>query len=185
LADANAMFTNNSWGTGSDVNYYDIAILNASTNNYTDIVTMSNNNNGAIIENQHSSYSFAILSIVHVDAAASPSGSNGSVLNPYPTIASSISRVAPGGKILIAAGNYAGDISIPGKSISLVGAGSGPGGTTVSGTTNGFTIGGVVSKISFKDLAITNASNSGIQLLSSANITQLDISACKIANNQI
>jgi parallel beta-helix repeat protein len=121
---SNLNFSGNTWGTGANVNYYDIAIFSDSpegANNYPDIVTMSANNNDAIIENQHSSYSPAILSIVHVDKNTTTTGNNGSILDPYKTISPAIPRVAPRGKIYVAAGTYNEQILIQ-KSLILTGA---------------------------------------------------------------
>jgi hypothetical protein len=101
-------FSGNTWGTGANVNYYDIAIIqNAPANpinNYPDIVTMSANNNDATIENQK--FSPALLSIVRVDKNKLPSANNGSILDPYNTIAPAVTRVATGGKVLVASGIY-------------------------------------------------------------------------------
>jgi len=59
-------FTGNQWGTGTAANYYDIAILNATINMYTDIAAVSAANNNANIENQHNSYGSPVLSIVYM-----------------------------------------------------------------------------------------------------------------------
>ncbi|MDZ7742420.1 MAG: hypothetical protein U5Q03_11885 [Bacteroidota bacterium] len=106
VTDCSITFTGNTWGTGSEVNYYDIALIvqSSSSNNYTDIVAVSEANNNAIIENQF--YSPALLSIVHVDANTSATGYNGSVLDPYTDISSAIPRVAEGGTVNVAAGTY-------------------------------------------------------------------------------
>jgi hypothetical protein len=116
VTDCNLTFTGNTWGTGANVNYYDIALINqsGSVNNYPDIVTVSANNNDAIIENQHTSYPLPILSIVHVDANA-VGGNNGSVIDPYTDIQSAIPRVAEGGKINVANGSY-----IPGSTLNIL-----------------------------------------------------------------
>ena len=115
VSESNLTFTNNSWGDGSEPNYYDIAIISnkptEGINNYPDIVTMSEDNNNAIIENQHSDYASPILSIVHVDADALGS-LNGSILDPYADISPAIPRVALGGTVLVAAGTYDEDVVI-------------------------------------------------------------------------
>jgi len=114
VSQSNLTFTNNTWGDGTLPNYYDVAIIKDSpegANNYPDIVTMSEENNNAIIENQHSTYSQAILSIVHVDATASGS-LNGSILDPYADISPAIPRVAPGGTVHVAAGTYPENVTI-------------------------------------------------------------------------
>lgn len=121
LSDANVAFSDNTWGTGSEFNYYDIAFIAGGSNNYTDIVAVSENNNDAVIENQF--YTPRILSIVHVKAGANAPG-NGSVSEPYPTIAQAIPRAAEGGKVLVAAGTYAEEVNIS-KNLRLYGNNAG------------------------------------------------------------
>ncbi len=157
VTDCNISFTGNSWGTSSDVNYYDIALINQSSsiNNYPDIVTVSANNNDAIIENQHTSYPSFILSIVHVDASVT--SGNGSILEPYKTIMEALPRVAEGGKILVASGTYNENVLLN-KSVTVQGAG--PANTILTpiagaeGTGIGVTISADNAKL--KDLKITN-----------------------------
>jgi len=81
---------------------------------------MSEENNNAIIENQHSTYSQAILSIVHVDADA-VGGLNGSILDPYANISPAISRVAIGGTVLVAAGMYSEIVTVNVEGITIRG----------------------------------------------------------------
>ncbi len=126
FSDCNITFTDNTWGTDSEVNYYDIAILSAQANNYPNIVAVSEANNDATIENQHFSYGIpAILSIVRVVAGApcSPNPCNGSVLNPFPRISQSLNRVAVGGKVLVSSGTYDERITIS-KSARFIGQGA-------------------------------------------------------------
>ncbi len=135
LTDTDLTFTGNTWGTGSEVNYYDIAMLSAATNNYPDsrVVQISEDNNQAVVENQHSSYPVRILSIVRVQAGATAPG-NGSILEPYPTIAQAVPRVAIGGKVLVASGTYNEDVLLN-KTLRLLGAGIGV--STISGPLGG------------------------------------------------
>ncbi len=120
-ADANIIFSGNTWGAGTEANYVDIAfIIPASTNNYTNIVAVSNSNNNAVVENQ--TYNPRILSIVHVKAGAS--GGDGTIYNPYPTIAQAIPRAAEGGKVLVSAGTYTENINIT-KNLILKGNNAG------------------------------------------------------------
>lgn len=119
LADCNITFSGNTWGSGSTANYYDIAIINATLNKYTDIAAMSAANNDAIIENQHSSYLTPILSIVHVNAGYAGATKNGSVRDPYNTLTQAIPRVATGGKIIVAPGTYTGNLNINKQGIRL------------------------------------------------------------------
>lgn len=123
LSDCSINFTGNQWGAGADANYYDIAILNAAVNKYTDIAAVSAANNNANIENQHSSYGAPVLSIVYVDAFYAGTTKNGSVRDPYTTITQAIPRVATGGKIIVAPGTYNGNITINKQGISLLSTG--------------------------------------------------------------
>lgn len=110
-------FTGNTWGTGAQANVYDIAILNTVPGSYyTDIVAMSNSNNGAVIEDQRPVP--AVLSVVHVDAAAPVCATDCGGLNPYHTITPAIPRVVAGGTINVAAGTYAETVSID-KALTL------------------------------------------------------------------
>ncbi|MCB0199699.1 MAG: right-handed parallel beta-helix repeat-containing protein [Anaerolineae bacterium] len=114
-------FTGNTWGTGAQANVYDIAILNTVPGSYyTDIVAMSNANNGAVIEDQRPVP--AVLSVVYVDAAAPVCATDCGGLNPYHTITPAIPRVVAGGTINVAAGTYAETVSID-KALTLQGAG--------------------------------------------------------------
>ena len=121
LANANLTITGNSWGTGSDANYYDIAIL-AGTNAtyYTDLVALGAANNGAVIEDQRSTP--AVLNRAFVDGSSTTGTENGSPIDPYTTIAPAIARIVAGGTIEVAAGTYTpGAFSIA-KSLVLNGA---------------------------------------------------------------
>ncbi len=123
MSDCTVNFSGNSWGTGSSANYYDIAILNATVNKYTDIAAVSAANNDATIENQHSSYGTPVLSVVFVNAAYGGATKNGSVWDPYTTITQAITRVATGGKIMVAPGTYTGNHVINKPGISLLSTG--------------------------------------------------------------
>jgi len=122
IAGANMTFTGNTWGTGADVNYLDIAILaGTDASYYTDIPAISAANNGAVIEDQRSSP--ATLSTVYVDAAAA-AGGDGTVTSPYQTITPAITRAVAGGTVQIAAGAFAESV-VCRKSLTLHGAGCG------------------------------------------------------------
>jgi|GEM_PF-1896409 len=123
LSDCAVNFNGNTWGSGATANYYDIAILNATVNKYTDIAAISAVNNQAIIENQHSSYGTPVLSIVHVDASYGGASKNGSVRDPYNTITQAITRVITGGKIIVAPGTYTGNHLINKSGIRLLSTG--------------------------------------------------------------
>ena len=110
-------FAGNTWGT----NVYDIAILSAAPPTaYTDIVAMSNANNGAVIEDQR--VAPAVLSVVYVDASTAFSSDLGGKYHPYSTITPAITRVVSGGKILVAAGTYNESLDIS-KALTILGAG--------------------------------------------------------------
>ncbi len=152
LSDCAVNFSGNQWGTGNTANYYDIAILNATLNKYTDIAAVSAANNNAVIENQHSSYGSPILSVVSVSAAYAGATKNGSVRDPYNTITQAIPRVAAGGTIIVAPGTYTGNHTINKQGVTLVstdGAGvtfiqsavTGQNTVAISSGTNNVTIG--------------------------------------------
>lgn len=114
----NLTFTNNTWG----INVYDIAILSLCPGAYyTDIVAMSNANNGAVIEDQR--VSPAVLSVVYVDASTSFTTDLGGKYHPYSTIQPAITRVVSKGKILVAAGTYVEQVTVNNKNVNLVGEG--------------------------------------------------------------
>lgn len=113
VSSSNVSFTGNSWGT----NAVDIAIIPGAINNYTDIAAMSAANNGAAVENQFGGT--PVLATVYVDDSATPGG-NGMEGSPYLTIQEGVTRVAKGGTINVAAGNYAGNITLN-KALVLVG----------------------------------------------------------------
>lgn len=55
VSQSNFTFTGNSWGTGASANYEDIAIIPdvpVGANNYSDVVSISQANNNAVVENQ-------------------------------------------------------------------------------------------------------------------------------------
>ena len=94
LEGGNLTFTGNTWGSGADANVYDIAILaTMPAGYYTDIVAMSDANNGAVIEDQR--VSPAVLSVVYVDAATSYTTDLGGRYHPYSTISPAITRASP------------------------------------------------------------------------------------------
>ena len=162
-------FTGNTWGTGANVNVYDIAILGiCPVGPYPDIVAMSNANNGAVIEDQR--VSPAVLSVVYVDAATAYSTDLGGRYHPYSSIAPAITRVVAGGTIHVAAGTYTENVNIN-KRVALIGAGSGTSGTVISATggydgvvqlsTSGLS---AVQPILLKDLRIQPIGKAGISV---------------------
>ncbi len=131
VSESNITFEENTWGDGSVPNYYDIAIIRnpgAVVNNYVNFVEISKNNNDAAVENQF--YSPAQLSVVFVDKNTVSTGNNGSFYDPYKTIGEAVARVAPGGTIRVAAGEY-GEVFSISKSLTIQGAG--PEATIING----------------------------------------------------
>lgn len=113
LEQGDLTFTNNHWGSG---NTFDIVILAVvGPTYYTDIVAMSNANNGAVVEDQRAGP--PVLSVVYVDDSAAPGG-NGGQVQPYQTITPAIPRVVAGGTIKVAAGTYAESLTID-RSLTL------------------------------------------------------------------
>lgn len=162
MAGANMTFTGNTWGTGADVNYLDIAILAGTpAAYYPNIAAISAANNDAVIEDQRSTP--AVLSVVYVNAAA-PSGGDGTFTKPYQTITAGITRAAAGGTVLVAAGTYAGNIAIN-KSLTLIGdpgdasAGPGPAAPIIEGNSlpgDAFKIANGVTDVTIKGFEMRN-----------------------------
>ena len=116
---ANMTFTNNTWGTNSQNNYYDIAILSATdASYYPDINAISAANSNADIEDQRPAVD--VLTNCYVNAGVAVTG-NGSVISPYKTIAEALPRVVTGGKIDVAAGTYTENLNVT-KSVKIRGA---------------------------------------------------------------
>lgn len=99
LEGGNLAFTGNTWGTGSQANVFDIAIIPAMPASfYTDIVAMANANNDAVIEDQRMSP--AKLSVAFVDGV-SYSGDLGGRYHPYADVDSASNRIVVGGKVIV------------------------------------------------------------------------------------
>ncbi|MBC7255290.1 MAG: right-handed parallel beta-helix repeat-containing protein, partial [Chloroflexi bacterium] len=119
IAGANMTFTDNTWGTGANPNYVDIAILSGTDPGYyPDIVALSEANHNAVVEDQR--VSPAVLSDVFVDASAA-AGGDGTPTKPYQTIGPAIARAVEKGTINVAAGEYQEQVVIN-KDLTLVGA---------------------------------------------------------------
>ena len=138
----NLTFSNNTWG----INVYDIAILSLCPGAYyTDIVAMSNANNGAVIEDQR--VSPAVLSVVYVDASTAYTTDLGGKYHPFSTIQPAITRVVSGGKILVAAGTYVEPVQVDiNKNVTILGAGAA---TTIVKPGFSTTLGGNVKSEAF------------------------------------
>ncbi len=124
LSDSNTTLTGNTFGT----NVFDFAFIPGPSNNYSDIVAISNANGNAIIENQFGGT--PVLNVVYVDASVSLTG-NGTQASPYKTITEALTRVTTGGTIRVAAGSYTENLTVN-KALTLLGANSGI--DAVSGT---------------------------------------------------
>lgn len=160
----NLTFTNNTWGTGANANVYDIVILSAvGPTYYTDVPAMSEANNNATIEDQRTSP--FTLSDVYVDDSAPACPSDcGTPAHPYQTIAAGITRVTPGGTIHVAAGTYAGNLTIN-KSMTITGdpgdaaAGPGPDAPLIDGGStpgSAFFIANTVSNVTIQGFEMAN-----------------------------
>jgi parallel beta-helix repeat protein len=145
---ANMTFSGNTWG----VNVYDIAILGSTDiSYYPNIVTVSEANNDAVIEDQR--VVPAVLSVVHVDAVTSYSSDLGGRYHPYQTITPAITRVVAGGKISVAAGTYNEDVVVP-TSLKLFST-SGRTTTIINGQTAGW--GGGALRINSSNVTVGGA----------------------------
>jgi hypothetical protein len=115
-------FEGNTWGTGSNANAVDIAIIVDSPATpppgfYSDIAGMRAANNNARIDDQRSP-----TYIKYVDAVNGSDSNSGSVASPYKTITKGITEIVAGGSVAVAAGTYAEAIAIS-KAVTLAGAG--------------------------------------------------------------
>jgi len=118
-------FTGNTWGSGAQANYLDIAIIVDSPPTpppgfYPDIAAISAANNGAVIQDQR--VTPATLSVVYVDASA-PSGGDGTITKPYQTVTAGITSVVAGGTIHVAAGTYVEQVEVT-KDLTILGSGA-------------------------------------------------------------
>jgi hypothetical protein len=105
IAGANVTFTGNQWATGAQAkNYWDIAIL-VGTNAlyYPNLITLSNANFGAMIEDGRLDPAPRSHNITFVNASSS---GDGSPLNPFQTIAAAIAATVAGGTVNVSAGIY-------------------------------------------------------------------------------
>jgi hypothetical protein len=147
-------FSGNTWGTGAQANVYDIAILSTMPGAYyTDIVAMSNANNGAVIEDQR--VGPPVLSVVNVDASAPVCGADCGGRNPYHLITPAIPRVVAGGTIKVAAGTYAESLTID-RSLTLQCAQAG---VAVGGRTAGSPSETVINASGLAKAMVITASN--------------------------
>lgn len=140
---SNIVFSGNTWGTsvnadGNERNAVDIAIIpgspDATTDNYSDVMGLSQANHTAVIDNQLLGAPSVphTLSDAYVSSAAA-AGGNGYWQSPFQTIQAGVTAVATGGRIHVAAGAY--DPATISKTVTLLGAQAGV--SAVSGRTHG------------------------------------------------
>ncbi|MBN1371527.1 MAG: right-handed parallel beta-helix repeat-containing protein [Anaerolineaceae bacterium] len=121
IAGANMAFSGNTWTSGGEVNVFDVAILSDTpAAYYTNLIAVSEANNDSVIEDQR--VSPALLTVVYVDDSALPGG-NGGPSAPYQAIQTAVSRAMPGGKILVAAGQYLEEVNVNKVGVRLIGSG--------------------------------------------------------------
>ncbi len=182
LEQGDMTFTGNTWGTGTNANVYDIAILaGVSSSYYTNVPAMSAANNNAFIEDQRTSP--ALLTPVYVNASAPACSSDcGTARAPYNKIQDGIDRVIPGGTVNVLAGTYNEKLLIP-KALTMqgsnwegkiVGLGAGSGGIDIK-----------ASNVTLQGLDISNPSGNGINLSNDQATPYLDLSNISILNNKI
>lgn len=98
-------------------NTADIVIIGGSADNYTNVLGISQANNGAFVLNKYSSpnrQSEAYVSTSGVD------GRDGGALEPLLTISEALSRVVSGGKVIVTDGSYTEDVILD-KAVTLKG----------------------------------------------------------------
>lgn len=120
VSESNTTFAGNTWGTGSDINYEDIAVISDSpigSDHYANILGVSAANNNAEVEDQMPTPH--VLTTVYVNAAAA-TGGDGTPTKPYQTISLAIPRVVAGGTIKVANGAYSEAVNIE-KTLTLMG----------------------------------------------------------------
>lgn len=119
-AQSSLSFSGNTWGSGSDRNAVDIAIITnaSSSDSYSDILALSQANNDAVVDNQYEH----TMTSVYVDASAS-GGGNGYWNSPFQAVQDGVNAVVATGTVNVAAGTYAGQVKIN-KDLNLQGAGS-------------------------------------------------------------
>jgi len=120
---ASLTFTGNSWGPPQNESA-DIALLASCTSlQYPNLLALSSGNGNAYISGQFAGSSSGRADS-YVDASASPGGDGSSVL-PYQSVQAGVNGTLPGGTVHVAAGAYAEQVIVAGKSLTIRGAGSG------------------------------------------------------------
>jgi hypothetical protein len=133
VSESNITFTDNSWGTGPLANVVDIAIIPdspAGANNYADVHAISLANHNAFVVNKAGATTQQ--SDVYVNDATGNDANDGSNLSPLKTIPAGLTRVVANGTVHVAAGTYAGPLTLTKSGVSLLGTA----GVTVNETSN-------------------------------------------------
>ncbi|MDB4992360.1 MAG: family of calcium-binding protein [Parcubacteria group bacterium] len=133
VSQSHITFTDNSWGTGPQANVVDIAIIPdspAGANNYPDVQAISQANHNALVINKAGAVTQQ--SEVYVNGTTGNDSNDGSNLSPLKTIPTALTRIVANGTVHVAAGTYAGPVTITKSGVSLLGAA----GTTVTESTN-------------------------------------------------
>lgn len=181
-------FTGNTWGTSTQSNVVDIAILGTVPEVfYTNIMSMSAANNFAAIEDQRATP--RKLSVIYVDAAFG-GVSDGLYATPYKTVndAMSSGKLVDGGKIVVAAGMYNENLTVS-QAMTISGPNSDINPVTGVRSPEAIITGQILiatSSVSVKGMSVTNPTWSGVSIkgihVFSAGPTVSDIS---ITNNLI
>lgn len=158
VSESSLTFTGNTWGSGANANVDDIVIIPdapVGANNYTDVMAISQANNNAFVLNKAG----ATLqqSAVYVNGTTGNDANDGSNLSPLKTIPAALTRIVAGGTVHVAAGTYAGPITITKNGVSLLGTS----GVTVNESSNdSFGYGATVdnaSNVTVSDIAFSAA----------------------------
>jgi hypothetical protein len=165
VPESNITFTDNSWGTGPLANVVDIAIIPdspAGANNYADVHAISLANHNAFVVNKAGATTQQ--SDVYVNDATGNDANDGSNLSPLKTIPAGLTRVVANGTVHVAAGTYAGPLTLTKSGVSLLGTA----GVTVNETSNdSFGYGTTVdnaSNVTISNITFVSAQTSGYAL---------------------
>ena len=116
--------------------------------------------------------------IIFVAKNGHDSTGNGSIYNPYLTIAKALTEASENDVIAIYPGTYTEDLEIPEDGVSLVGFGSGPNNRTV--ITGELTIS--VANATLSNISMTNSADKCLQLFDSGTVLVSDCSFTRTAN---
>ncbi|MDB5161630.1 MAG: hypothetical protein JWM52_138 [Candidatus Saccharibacteria bacterium] len=119
VSNSDFSFSGNTWGD----NVEDVAIIEGTgANNYPDsrIVTISDDNNDAVVENQYGPVDRLSDSFV-IPVAYARSGAEGTKWNPYTSVQSALNRTVAGGTTHVANGTYTEKISLTKGDVTIIG----------------------------------------------------------------